>query len=337
MLKWYRDEQQNYLEVALKTPTSKPTIIFIDAMGECDDDAVYDLVDYFNRLTKEASQLGAKLNVCLSSRDLSQDIADRSGSVFLWVVLVVSNLKKSARGKSLKWLRNMLDETPRVLADLFRQLFADVDEKDPQRTINLIHLILFAHQPLSRAELHVALGFRLHAYPSILSWKDSVEYRETGKAQHEMIVDFSKGLLEPTPISLMYKAEALMTAPSTAYQFIHETVRGFFLSGEGFNVLKFYTRSVVGSGHDTFAWACARFLDIENASSESFGQYALKRLFYHIEAAVTSGDFGEAVLRYLNARNIISRLHRSEFSSVSRGADLMYGAAEEWKGPFTLS
>ncbi|KAI0542622.1 hypothetical protein GGR58DRAFT_510267 [Xylaria digitata] len=376
-VKWYQEELQDYLGKALKTPESKPVIIFVDAMDECDDE-VRDLVNYFNRLTKEALQLGAKLKVCLSSRhypqisfdgcseiivehhnthdilrfieteaenhssiqSLKQDIADRSGGVFLWVILVVSILKASGRGKSLKWLKNKLDEIPRELKILF------------QRTINLMQLILFAQRPLHLTELHTALSFSLHAYPSIAAWKDSAEYLDTGKAQHEMIIELSKGLLEP---------EFRWSSDYSSYQFIHETAREFFLSGEGFKLLKLCTDSVVGSGHETVALACARYPNIEefigydssdliteltvslerqdpkNARYLSlFHQYASRFLIPHTEIAVWSEDFGESVLRYLNAQDTISWPHRLGYHTTSAHADLMYAATEIGSHPIVM-
>ncbi|KAI0469439.1 hypothetical protein F4859DRAFT_131587 [Xylaria cf. heliscus] len=372
-VEWYQEELQGYLEKALKTPESKPAILFIDAIDECDDKTVHDLVDYFNRLTHEASQLGAKLRVCLSSRhypqisidgcheivveehngpdilryiearvgndlaikDLSQDIAKKSGGIFLWVVLVVDCLKRSARGKSLKWLRNKLNETPSELTDLFKQLFSDVDEKDLQRTTNLMFLILFAREPLNRAGLHTALGFSLHAYPSLRAWKDSDEYLESSKSQHEMIIELSKGVLEPILARLQNGYGRPRKVPETSYQFIHETVREFFLSGEGFRLLKFHTHSVVGSGHNALAWACAHFLNTEDEpgkvfSQGSFESYALFQLFYHIENSAAFGDFGESILKYLHTHDVLARrdVVNDNNSNISPNAGLMYIAAE---------
>ncbi|KAF2969297.1 hypothetical protein GQX73_g4287 [Xylaria multiplex] len=376
-IKWHQEELQDYLQNVLKTPTSKPTILFIDAMDECDDKEVHDLVDYFGRLTKEASRLGANLNVCLSSRhypqisidwcpeiivehhnrqdilhfiqaeaenyspvqSLKDDIANRSGGVFLWVVLVVSILKRSGRGRPLAWLKTKLHEIPRELAILFRQLFSNVDKEELGRMINLMRLILFARYPLRLDELCAALSFSLHAYPSIAAWNNSAEYLDTRNVQHEMVIELSKGLLEA-------KLEGWELIPSK-YQFIHETVREFFLSGEGFKLLKLDTGSVVGSGHETIALACARYLYTEELIRHNsklpisdgktlstsdfldrFHNYAWDFLLSHIELAIKLGDYGESVLRYLNAQDTIFLPDRLGYYANSLNDNLMYTAAE---------
>lgn len=66
-----------------------------------------------------------------------------------------------------------------------------------------------------------------------------MEYIETEETQHEMINELSKGLLELNS--------------NDEYQFIHETVREFVLSGIGFKLLKARTESIVSSGNETNA------------------------------------------------------------------------------------
>ncbi|KAI8633518.1 hypothetical protein F5Y19DRAFT_244545 [Xylariaceae sp. FL1651] len=370
---WHPGELQAFLEQVFVTSAARPAVLFIDAMDECNDEDVRDLVSYFDRLTKQATSAGSKLNVCLSSRhypqisiygcpetvveihnqsdilrfiesendlsiqSLKQDILDKSGNIFLWVVLVVSILKKSGHGKSLKWLREKLKEIPPELDALFRQLFSDARKDELPRIVNLMHLILFAHEPLSIDELHVALGFSLNEYPSFAAWEDSVYYLESEEAQREMIIELSRGLLEPTLFDRQ------------GYQFIHETVREFFLSGEGFKLLNFQTHSITGSGHYTIALASARCLNTEEIrqldsipeildithtrigtsilARHAYLPYAAKELFFHIESVEIAGESSEFILKYIQTRNILPRL--SESYIISPGADLMYAAAQK--------
>ncbi|KAI0460624.1 hypothetical protein F5B21DRAFT_519336 [Xylaria acuta] len=226
IVRLYEEELRVYLKRVLVTQTSKPAVLFIDAVDECDDEEARDLVGYFSRLTNEAFQLGANLKVCLSSRhypqisidgcpeiaverhnkqdifrfiqagaedytlvnDLQQDIANRYGGVFLWVVLVVSILKKSGRGKSSKWLKNKLNEIPRELITLFKTLFSDVDTDELPRAINFIRLMPFSKERLTWDQILIGLNFSLHALASDAAWRNSVDYFGTEQSQHEMII-----------------------------------------------------------------------------------------------------------------------------------------------------
>lgn len=338
---WHEGELKDYLSQVLVTQRSRPVTVFIDAIDECEDDEVRDLVSYFSRLVKNACQLGAELNVCLSSRHYPQisidgcpeitveehnhqdilryieseaedyslingvkeKIAEKSRGVFLWVVLAISILKRSGRGKSHKWLEKKLDELPAGLESIFSQIISDVKEEDLPKIINLMQIVLFARRSLSPFEIHLISSFSLHHYESVAAWKCSVEYLETEKSRHEMIIELSKGLLELNS--------------NKKYQFIHETVREFFLSGVGFKLLKLRTESIVGSGNESIAWACARIMTttdffelcplfprpyfMERLESEN---YASVYLLDHVEDAIAAGDFGVPVLKYLKARNL---------------------------------
>ncbi|KAI1074285.1 hypothetical protein F5B20DRAFT_574197 [Whalleya microplaca] len=356
---WHQEELQEFIVSVFATSASRPAVIFIDAMDECDDNEVRDLVRFFSNITKQAFTCGAWLSVCLSSRhypqisidrclelvvehysrqdimlfivaeakdrrsieELKQEIFDKSDGVFLWVVIVISILKKSDRGKSLNWLRQKLSKLPRELADLFSGLFSTVEQDEVVQTVHLMQLVLFARRRLTLDEIHVALGFSLNSYDSIEAWKDSVDYLETARTRHEMIVELSRGLLEPTPSSLKPKTSSGSQAEpeniqetNPTYQFIHETVREFFLSGDGFRLLCLDTVSVIGSGHQTIARA------------HCFLQYAIYFLLDHIEATEEQGISQESVLSLIRARNLLPIL--SVDGVTLEGASLLYAASE---------
>ncbi|KAH6687289.1 hypothetical protein F5X68DRAFT_239843 [Plectosphaerella plurivora] len=275
---WTEHELQDILRRVFARPESRAAVLFIDAMDECYDDEVRDLVDFFKELAKKALSAGARLNVCcLSSRhyphiyiqncpelvvednngmdilryieakaednrpiaDLKDDIFDKSSGVFLWVVLVIVILQKHGRGKSSKWLRQKLCEIPPELGRLFGTLFSQNDANDPydaertrSQTVCLMQLVLFAEEPMTLGQIHTAIAFGRNAHDSLQTWKDSVEYLAVGAQRKELVLDLSKGLLEDS-----YKSYSSDTEPT--YQFIHETVREFFLSGEGFRLLGF--------------------------------------------------------------------------------------------------
>lgn len=142
--------------------------------------------------------------------------------------------------------------------------------------------------------------------------ENSEYYLSTPNKQHKMIVDLSKGLLEITPSDHW--------SYSPPYQFIHESVRDFFLKGNGFDPLGVHEVNMLGSGHTKIAALCIHFLDLSDfrtmaqafnggveRSSQGitdqylFLQYTGQYLFHHIEDAEKSG--------YSQSKTL-SRLHR---------------------------
>jgi hypothetical protein len=362
-VEWHEEDLQNILIRTYATQESNPAFIFIDALDECNEDEVRNVVDFLRDLTTKAWAAGAQLNVCLSSRhyphirvpkcpevvverhneqdilqyirteaehietisELQDRIFQKSSGVFLWVVLVVSMLKKSSYGKSLKWMEKKLEETPPELNTLFRQLFAQMDSEDATKAVCLMQWILFAEERLKLSELHCAIGFRgKHSYQSIQLFEESDEFL-TPKTQLELVITLSRGLVEPVISQTDESAE------DPTFQFIHESVRDFFLKGSGFRLLdRTFEGSVVGQGHSTLAWTSVNFLqasEIHSAAqqrtfsseahpttfSSHYKQFILLRyvgcyLFKHIEAAEKLGVSQEAVLRRLLSNN--SKLHR---------------------------
>ncbi|KAK3939401.1 hypothetical protein QBC46DRAFT_388104 [Diplogelasinospora grovesii] len=404
---WHEEDLQKCLVRVFERPKSRPSTLFIDAMDECDEDDVRALLRFFKGLAKTAHRAGARLRVCFSSRhypnvsiegcpelivehhsradillyiesesednstvrELKGDIFAKSNGVFLWVVLVVAMLQSKGRGRSLKWLKQKLAEIPPQLDALFRELFETMDPEDRERTIRLMQIMLFS-ETRSSEEIHTALAFSGRAYASIADWEGSVEFLETLKQAHEMIIELSRGLLEPTVAiseSRQQNHFDQSDLASTTYQFIHETVREFFLNGDGFRLLGLSSVNISGSGHRTLATACVNYLNTSECATpapgevlspyylqDTFWEYVTESTFDHIEAAERAGESQEDLLKLIQTNNLVERLiyHqdglRSERLShqdgltpserlyyqddlrlpISPGADLLFAAVE---------
>lgn len=349
---WHEEDLQRFLFRTYASQDSRPAFIFIDALDECDEDEVRNVVEFLRDLTTKAWSAGAQLNVCLSSRHyplirikrcpevvvenhneqdileyirteakyiatiskLQDKIFQKSSGVFLWAVLVVSMLKKSGHGKSLKWMESKLDEIPVELDTLFRKLFTQIDHEDAPKAVCLIQWILFAEERLKLSELHCILGFGNDcSYLSIRSWEESVDFLSS-EQQLEMVITLSRGLVEPIASS--------DDADDPSFQFIHESVRDFFLKGDGFKLLDpSFEGSVPGKGNSSIAWTCVNFLQTSEIKAEAqrsrfmdndkntdrgglFKDYMLLRyvgcyLFTHIEAAERCGVTQEELFNRL--------------------------------------
>jgi hypothetical protein len=377
---WSEEELQHLLLRVFATSESRAAVLFIDAMDECNDKEVRGLVRFLKNLAKKAFSAGARLKICFSSRhyptisiercpevvvednnredillyivaetednrfivELKDEIFNRSSGVFLWVVLVITMLQEKGRGKSLKWLRQKLGETPPELHTLFQALFSQKDHGDDEmarsQTICLMQLMLCARWPVTQGEIHTALAFGRKAYDSIQTWKNSVEYLDTTSQRKDLIMHLSRGLLEETPglrfriwegakpfQSLVRRVQMynglMLPSIETTYQFVHETVREFFLGGEGFRLLGFFPDNIAGRGHLMFATSCLNFVAIEEcATSRSlidlgqndtdpdfvFLDYISDSLWWHVEATFQHGipqESGYKLIHRLNDRS----------------------------------
>jgi len=372
---WHQEELQDFLCTVFATSKSRPAVLFVDAMDECDDSEVRDLVRFFKNLSRKAFEAGADLKICFSSRHyphisidgcpevivehhnrndillyidseaednrpiagLKDEIFERSSGVFLWVVLAIAMLGKHGRGKSQKLLQQKLSEIPPELSTLFQTLFSHQDPAEADRVIRLMQLLLFGLQPLTQRQIHQALAFGGTSYGSFDEWKHSVDYLESDSLVHEMIIDLSKGLLEKVPSS--------SSSDDPTYQFIHETVREFFLGGQGFSLLHFRPGSIVGNSHSMIATCLVNYLGVEElrvlpdrsackglkADNPDLAllRYVCDFLFKHIEAAQELEVSQEAVLRRLSddACEFLLRMAFSPFKSEYEAGSTILAAA----------
>jgi Ankyrin repeats (many copies)/NACHT domain len=276
------------------TVHKKRILLFVDGLDECVEAKTRDLVKFFRQTTKMAHSQGASLSICLSSRhyplitvdccpeiiverrnseDISlfiaaelltgeesatyeqirQEMVQKAKGIFLWVVLVVRVLwEDSDAGKACntRWIQQRLRSVPAPLEELFQDLFKSVQPSDLQATVFLIQMVLLAVQPVRLQELCQYLGLRLEAYKSLKDWRKSMTYTNDMKAFERRIKFLSRGLIEVTPVG-------------TA-QFIHESVRDFFLNHDGLALLDNTLESdAIGKSHCSIITVCLDYLAIK--------------------------------------------------------------------------
>ncbi|KAK2028279.1 ankyrin [Colletotrichum zoysiae] len=236
-------------------------ICFIDALDECDEQQVMDMVDYFEDLTAEATDARIELRICLSSRhypyvhtergikitledqnghtedlsnyvtsrlriqnrELQEELIKKASGVFLWVVLVVDLLNKEyARGGMA--LRKRLAEMPSGLHELFKDMLRR-DNTDRDQLLLCVLWILCAKRPLRPEEFRHAMW----SDPSLRGLIDDelpeVGTSDAGDGMEVCVIGTSKGLAEITKTS------------RPTVQFIHESVRDFLLKAGGLQEL----------------------------------------------------------------------------------------------------
>lgn len=280
---WNEDELQDIFGSMIQSLGQKRLICFIDALDECDEDQIRHMIAFLERLGRISVSSKTRFQVCLSSRhyphisieksiqitlELEEDhkhditkyikgnlkagsskkteairesIERKSGGVFLWVALVVSILNKAYDQGRFHALERRLEEIPKGLDELFEDILAR-DQDNIEDFILCLQWILYTNRPLKREEIYYAIiaGNDYDNLSEISREDITVDDRD------KFILSSSKGFAEVT------KAKA------GTVQFIHESVREFFLKKINSGKLQFELSP--GISHNSLKECCERYL-----------------------------------------------------------------------------
>ncbi|KAH6981105.1 hypothetical protein BKA56DRAFT_550966 [Ilyonectria sp. MPI-CAGE-AT-0026] len=283
---WRIEPLKELFEQAIKSLGESSVVCFIDALDECDERQIRDMMSFFEHVGELAVSTDLKFHVCFSSRHYphitmqhglslvldgqeghSQDITQyldsklkigqsklaqkirselqtKAHGSFIWVVLVVEILNKEHDGGRMQELQQRLQDIPSDLHDLFQ----DILERDQRRQDELlisIQWVLFARVPLTPAELHLAIVSNTHP-GAISTWDtEDISTDDIGR----FILDCSKGLIE------------VVGSVTPIVQFIHESVRDFFLKENEFDTWPHLGENLVGQSHDVLKQGCLNLIN----------------------------------------------------------------------------
>ncbi|CRG88629.1 Ankyrin repeat domain-containing protein 50 [Talaromyces islandicus] len=333
---------------------------FIDALDECDEQQVMDMVEFFEdlgelvlkrgiRLTLEdQSGHAADLGTYITSRlriknelliaELKPELLRKAAGVFMWVVLVVQILNDEDRKGGLA-LRKRLDEIPGDLSQLFKRILTR-DKENMNSLLLCIRWILFAERPLEPDE------FR-HALWSGLSLKDMADdqipaavHAEDRGSLDKIVISSSKGLAEITK------------SKSPTVQFIHESVRDFLIKDNGLHDLwPGLETEWESSSHEELKQYCNFYLNHPSVSSSvenlapwskstaqeeiskkyPFLKYSSQSILYHANSAAKMisqdgflSDF--SILNWIKTNNLFEKHKIREYTLA---ANLFYILADK--------
>ncbi|KAI1274719.1 ankyrin repeat-containing domain protein [Xylaria sp. FL0933] len=236
---WKEQELRRFIQRSVaELPQSKPLLLLIDALDECDEKEVRDVVGFLETLSLDANTRGIQLRICLSSRHypwismkkklelivetreghgtdiaayvsnklltedgpIEKQVRQKAGGIFLWVVLVVAMLNKAYDDGREEAMQKIMDEIPEDLEGLFDRLVPKGDS-DKAEFVWMVQWVLFSKRRLAPEELYIA------AVNKLLPSRETIRRR---------ILSSSKGLVE-------VKGES----GEEFVQFIHLSVKDF--------------------------------------------------------------------------------------------------------------
>jgi len=331
---WHVKEIKEFFHDSIAKAGYGPLKVFVDALDECKDDDVQEAVTAFERSAAASIANGTVLDICWSSRhyprirvkrslvicmehqnaediaayvrnevkdsslidhELENEIIRKAHGVFMWVVLVFRQLVDAEdQGQSRAEKKQILEDLPSELDDLFRRILKSVKPRHRQTRTLLFQYAMVAREPLLLRDMQVALAFSANPPPqSIGLWQSSDSYLESRIAFSNFIREVSGGLLE---ISERQGIE------HRRIHFIHESVRDFMQSGASDEILGMADNNAIARhGHQNLRNACLAYL----SSQEVFGN--LDRLcdfetsrFDKKQAATTRSKAEAAMYGFVN-------------------------------------
>lgn len=222
------------------------------------------------------------------------EIQRRANGIFLWARLALGLIIAAVDDGFKPTISSILLEVPDELERLYDRILGTFSSPERQKSMHLFQWALFAQRPLSTIEwYHVLALIDLPDLRSLKVWKASEHGVDDDQQLSRRIRSMSGGLLEVTLPSKSWEPTGSLAAVSTGppsvssyyatskasaaagsmasfgegvpvVQFIHESVREYFMHGNGFEILgALGPLDSVGVGHVYIMTSCLRYTLVE--------------------------------------------------------------------------
>lgn len=210
---------------------------------------------------------------------LVHTVLEMSQGIFLWVVLITDNFARALeRGVNVRFLQDQVPKLPGGLHDLYRKILLQ-NPRDRTMRLRFFQWVIFGGD-IQLREWRDILPFLGDPVPKSLGESQrSPYYADTEEQLIRLIRDLSLGLVHVTGHIL---SESRDVGGSAAESFapaagsldsqegntrivgvIHETVRDFFLSNNGFLILSNNgSRPTAGDGYKTIMDTCLDLIQV---------------------------------------------------------------------------
>ncbi|PKK54842.1 hypothetical protein CI102_540 [Trichoderma harzianum] len=345
---WTPEILTNMLDQAIQNLERWRVVCFIDALDECDEDQIRDMVAFFQRIGESAT--AGNFRVCFSSRHYphisiakglhltlegqeghgqdiisyinselkigNSDLADqiraelreKASGVFMWVVLVVRILNKASDKGHMHDLRKRLQEIPGDLHELFRDMLTR-DHEGVDELVLCIQWILFARHPLQPEELYFAILSNIQ-----YEWKPEI----TISGIERFILNSSKGLAEVTK------------SDKRTVQFIHESVKDYLLKENGLrDIWPEFDTNICGESHERLKQCCQEYMDNRKhvffKKIDSFKRVNFTKAKQHRELVNSSYPFLEYAMK-----GVLYHANEAEASGINQADFLQAFELRDW-------
>ncbi|EXJ70924.1 uncharacterized protein A1O5_05916 [Cladophialophora psammophila CBS 110553] len=291
-VQWQLETLKDAFQAAIRCIGTKSLVCFVDALDECHEDDIRDMVAFFETLSQEAVQSGTQLHICFSSRHYPYIAVDKCVELVLedqeghqddleHYVRTELKIGESPRSEKIKtavlqrangiflWVVlvvrilqkevdrgriHTLEKRLREIPDGLDKLFEDILTRDGRNSDDLL-LCLQWILFAKRPLKREELYFAILAGndPDQLTPRDPTD--TTTDVMDRFILNCSKGLAELTRTKIQ------------TVQFIHESVRDYLLKGDGLMHLQQPIESdFQGQSHEKLKLCCQNYLTLQHPS-----------------------------------------------------------------------
>ncbi|KAJ4855925.1 ankyrin repeats (3 copies) domain-containing protein [Trichoderma breve] len=348
--RWTAEILTNLLDQAIQNLKESSIICFIDALDECDENQIRNMIKFFERVGE--SPTAGSFRVCFSSRHyphvsiskgLNLTLEGQEGHTQDMISYINSELKigSSALANQIRAELQekasgvfILQEIPADLHELFRDILTR-DRQDADELLLCIQWVLFTKQPLRPEQLYFAMLSNV-----LYEWQPN---EITASDIERFILNSSKGLTEVTK------------SKTPTVQFIHESVKDYLLKENGLrDIWPDLQADVHGDGHERLKQCCLNYIAIgkpaylemaarvapEEAKSQPrklanasfpFLEYAVKNVLHHANEAEAHGANQPEILKEFPLDDWIQLdnfLERHEIRRHKRNVSFLYILAE---------
>ncbi|KAI1619596.1 hypothetical protein EDD37DRAFT_200318 [Exophiala viscosa] len=231
-----------------------------------------------------------------SLQEIAVTVIQKASGVFLWVVIVLQMLREDAdRGSPWEMMQRRLDDIPTKMADLFAELFKNLNMKDREEALQMWRLVICTPFRMHLVELHEAISFDRTGRASKYSF--GAQYYWVNDELHRTrlrLLYLSRGLLE------VVSSDEENSLDGSVVQPVHETVKEFF-ADKGFLLFGVNThRDAIGQGH-----------------------FVLSKLYFHYLCSEKVGHSRTDTHLHINKRKWPLLAYACDWPSYARKADIL--------------
>ncbi|KAK2042669.1 hypothetical protein LZ31DRAFT_525790 [Colletotrichum somersetense] len=234
----------------------RAVLVFIDALDECGEEAAVQLIEFLKQTLSRMSSEDSQFSICFSCRhypiieldggstipidkensgdidtyirvrlpseqdaEIRNLLSQRAQGVFMWAHLVVKRVRHlKLNGKSPSTIKLEVERVPQKLDDLYYDLLQSLDLEDRPETLRLVQWVCFSTRPLTTDELPWAMTIDpSNTSQTLEDCKQSDNFSSKDDIR-KRVISLSRGLAEVAP-----------SDKSPVIQFIHQSVRDFFI------------------------------------------------------------------------------------------------------------
>ncbi|PLB51475.1 hypothetical protein P170DRAFT_80243 [Aspergillus steynii IBT 23096] len=347
-VKWRLRDLKNILLSTIKSLVGHRIILLIDALDECNQTEIGDMISFVQKMALSANAAGVKLSICLASRHYPQ-IRIEQGTEFILEYQEEHQCdmrkyvgKKLMGGRSKK-VDEIREEICRRAAGVFLWVALVVRSLNEAFHSGKVHAVrqrlneipdgldelftdILTRDTNDVCELIICLQLVLFAqrplsreelYFAVMFATAEIGQRDIDWPLDDFVGSFilniSKGLVEIT------------RSKARTVHFIHESVRDFLLRGDGFNKLQMgLQENTVGNSHDRIAQVCFQYIaQIDEGETDEGGSEATLETLSNLPRA-SKKEFIRANFPFLDyaIRSLLYHSNVAEASGASQ-ADLL--------------